>query len=259
MTGDDVAAIQTVLDYYDAINQQSYDKAYQLWAQNGAASGQTFEQFKQGFDGTVQASIQIGKTSTQDGAVTVPIAITSVVNVTNQEQQVRRFRGTYSVQAGPNGWRLAGAKIAEVSGDTQPPADVSDPLALLQAYYEAINARDFGRAYTYWGNNGAASQQTFTQFSEGYTATDRVVIETGKPQVGGAAGSTYAETPIVIMATQTDGTPQSFCGTYLLRQLHVPPFDQLGWRIDRASIAPIAGVQPGGEAARRLLTNGCKP
>src|SRR5689334_3749471 len=46
---DPVAAIQTVLDYYAAINEQAYDRAYHLWAQNGAASGQTFDQFKQGF------------------------------------------------------------------------------------------------------------------------------------------------------------------------------------------------------------------
>jgi hypothetical protein len=30
---------------------------------------------------------------------------------------------------------------------------------MLQAYYAAINDRDYGRAYTYWSNNGAASQQ----------------------------------------------------------------------------------------------------
>ena len=254
---DPVAAIQTVLDYYAAINQQAYDRAYHLWAQNGAASGQTYDQFRQGFAGTVQVRVQIGKASAHDGAVTVPTAITAVVNVTTQEQQVRRFGGTYSVQADPNGWRLAGAKIAAADGDTQPPADVGDPLALLQAYYAAINDRDFGRAYTYWSNNGAASQQTFAQFREGYAATDRVTIEAGKPQEQGAAGSSYATTPIVIMATQTDGTPQTFCGSYLLRQLHVPPFEELGWRIERASIAAVAPVQPGSDAVQRLLTNGC--
>src|SRR5262249_19008730 len=135
--------------------------------------------------------------------------------------------------------------------------DVGDPLALLQAYYAAINDRDFGRAYTYWGNNGVASQQSFAQFSQGYAASDRVTIEAGTPQEQGAAGSSYAETPIVIMATQTDGTAQTFCGTSLLRRFNVPPLDQLGWRIDRASIAAVATVQPGSDAVQRLLTNGC--
>ena len=256
--GDQVAAIQVVLDYYDAINQQAYDRAYRLWAQNGAASGQTSEQFKQGFDGTVQVSVQIGKTSAQSGAVTVPVAIASVVNVTNQEQRVRRFGGTYSVEKSADGWRLAGAKIADL-GDAQPPADLSDPLAVLQAYYAAINAREFGRAYTYWSNNGAASQQTFTQFSQGFADTTSVTIATSTPQIGAAAGSAYAETPIAIVATQADGSQQTFCGTYTLRRVNVPPFDQLGWRIDRASIAQVANAQPGGDAAQRLLASGCKP
>ena len=35
------AAVQVVLDYYIAIAQKQYDQAYGLWAQNGAASGQT--------------------------------------------------------------------------------------------------------------------------------------------------------------------------------------------------------------------------
>jgi hypothetical protein len=258
VTGDDVAAIQTVLDYYDAINQQAYDRAYRLWAQNGAASGQTLDQFKRGFEGTVQVSVQIATTSAQAGAVSVPIEITSVVNVSAQEQQLRRFNGAYTVQLGANGWQLASAQIAEVSDSIQPPADVGDPLALLQAYYAAINAHAFGQAYTYWSNNGAASQQTFNQFYQGFAATDRVAIETGKPQTQGAAGSAYAETPIVIMATQTDGSQQIFCGTYTLRRLNVPPFDQLGWRIDRASIAPVANVQAGVDAAQKLIANGCK-
>jgi hypothetical protein len=192
------------------------------------------------------------------GAVAVPVAITSVVNASAQEQQVRRFEGAYSVQLGANGWRLAGAKIAAVDGGTQPPADVADPLALLQAYYAAINARSFGQAYTYWSNNGAASQQTFAQFSQGYAATKQVTIATGTPQTQGALGSAYADTPIVIVATQTDGSQQTFCGTYALRRLNVPPFDQLGWRIDRASIAQVANVPAGGDAAQRLLANGCK-
>jgi hypothetical protein len=259
VAGDEVAAIQTVLDYYDAINQQAYDRAYQLWAQNGAASGQTLDQFKQGFDGTVRASIQVGKASEEAGAVSVPIAITSVVNVNAQEQQVRRFDGAYTVQPGANRWQLTGAKISEVSGGPRPPADVGEPLALLRAYYTAINARAFGQAYTYWSNNGAASQETFAQFSQGFASTDRVTIELGQPQTQGAAGSSYADTPVVIMATQTDGSQQAFCGSYTLRQLHVPPFDQLGWRIERASIAPVENAQPGSVGAQRLLANGCKP
>jgi hypothetical protein len=42
------AAVQVVLDEYQAIAQKQYDQAYGLWAQNGAASGQTRSAFAQG-------------------------------------------------------------------------------------------------------------------------------------------------------------------------------------------------------------------
>jgi hypothetical protein len=262
-SGEDAsAAVQTVLDYYAAINQHAYDRAYHLWAQEGAASNQTFDQFQQGFANTVQVSVQFGKASASASAVTVPISITSVVNVPNGPppgQQVQRFRGTYTVQPGANGWRIASANIAEAGGGPQPPADVGDPLAILQSYYAAINARDFARAYTYWGDNGQASGQTFTQFSQGFATTDHVAIDVGAPQSGGAAGSIFADVPIVIVATQKDGAQQTFCGTYTLRRPNVPPFDQLGWRIDHAAISQTAGVQPGSDQEKRLLANGCKP
>jgi hypothetical protein len=259
---DSAAAIQTVLDYYDAINQRTYDRAYHLWARDGAASNQTFDQFKQGFANTVEVSVQLRAASVRPGTISVPITIAAVVNLpdnASQGQQVQHFRGTYTVQPSQNGWQIASAGIAETHGDIWPPADVGDPLILLQSYYAAINDRDFARAYTYWNNNGAASQQTFTQFSQGFATTDHVVIAAGRPESEGAAGSIFANVPIVIVATQTDGGQQTFCGIYTLRRLDVPPFDQLGWRIEHAAIAQGASVQLGSDQARRLLTNGCKP
>lgn len=258
-SGDDgTAAAQTVLDYYDAINQHTYDRAYSLWAQNGAASNQTFDQFKQGFADTVQVSIQLETPSAGAGGFSVPITLTSIVNLPNSDQQVQHFRGTYTVQPGANGWQLASASIAEAGGGPQPPADVDDPLVLLRSYYAAINNRDLARAYTYWSNDGAASKQNFTQFSQGFATTDHVVIDVGQPQSGGAAGSIYADVPAVVIATQKDGSQQTYCGTYTLRHLNVPPFDQLGWRIEQAAIASSANVQPGSDQEQRLLTNGCK-
>src|SRR5262245_30180365 len=252
------AAVQTVLDYYDAIGQRDYARAYHLWVQDGAASNQTFEQFQQGFADTAGVTVQLDSATASASGVAVPITITSVVNVPNHDQEVRHFRGTYTVQPGANGWRIAAATIAEVSQPAQPPAEVADPLALLRSYYTAINSRDFPRAYTYWSNNGVASQQPFAQFSQGFATTDHVIIDAGQPQVNGAAGSAYAEVPVVIVATQQDGSQQTFCGSYMLRRLNVPPFDQFGWRIYQASVTASGNVEPGSAEAQRLLINGCK-
>jgi hypothetical protein len=260
-TGDASAAFQTVLDYYDAINRRAYDRAYHLWAQGGAASNQTFDQFKAGFANTIQVSIQFGMASPSSIGVTVPITVVAIVNAPNnppEDQLVQRFGGTYTVEHNAAGWQLASANITATNGDAPLPADTGDPLTLLQSYYAAIDGRDFPRAYTYWSDNGAASQQTFMQFSQGFATTNHVAIELGQPQSNGAAGSIYAEVPIVIVATQQDGSQQAFCGTYTLRRLNVPPFDRLGWRIERADIASHANVQPGSDQAKSLLTASCK-
>lgn len=256
------AAAQTVLDYYKAINDKRLDDAYRLWANNGAASRQTLDQFKQGFANTVAVNLQLGEPKTGPGtnAVEIPVTLIAISNDPNPNnpQKVQQFQGSYTVLPGASGWQLSGASIAEISGSPLPPAQFTDPAKLLQGYYDLIDKRQLATAYTYWGQNGANSQQTFAQFVQGYAATSQASIELGKPTSQGAAGSTYIDIPAVIVAKQTDGSQQAFCGTYTLRGLNVPPFDQLGLRIEKANIASTALVQLGSAEAQQLLTGGCK-
>ncbi len=257
-----IAAVQTVLDYYKAINDKRLDDAYRLWANNGAASQHTLDQFKQGFANTVTVNLQLGEPQAGPGtnAVEVPVTLIAISNDPNPKnpQKVQQFQGSYTVLPGASGWQLAGASIAATSAGALPPAQFADPAKLLQGYYDLINKHELAPAYTFWSQNGTNSQQTFAQFAQGYAATGKATIELGKPEAQGALGSTYIDVPAVIVAKQTDGTQQAFCGTYTLRGLHVPPFDQLGLRIERATIAPTALVQPGSAQAQQLLNGGCK-
>jgi len=257
-----VAAVQTVLDYYTAITEKKFDDAYRLWANNGAASGQTLDQFKQGFSNTARVSLQLGtpKTSAGANAVEVPVMLITIANDPNPNnpQKVQQYRGTYNVAPSANSWQLSGANISEVNDRPLPPAEFSDPAKLLQNYYDLINRKELATAYTFWGNNGANSKQTFTQFAQGFATTNKVAIELGQPQASGAAGSTYVQVPTVIVATQNDGSQQAYCGSYILRKFHVPPLDQFGLRIEGSTIAPTALVQPGSDQAKQLLAGGCK-
>lgn len=255
------AAVQTVLDYYAAISDKKFADAYAKWANNGAASGQTLAQFEQGFANTAGVRLRLGTPKPgAPGAIDVPVLLISISNDPNpqQPQHVQQFQGSYSVAPGADGMRLASAAITETANPALPPAEWSDPDKLLQGYYDLINRRELAAAYTYWANNGASSTQSFAQFAQGYAATRQVAIELGAGQAGGAAGSIYDDIPALIVATQADGSQQAFCGTYTLRRLNVPPFDQFGWRIESAAIAPAALVQPGSDQARQLLANGCK-
>jgi hypothetical protein len=257
-----VAAVQTVLDYYTAINDKHLDDAYRLWANDGAASQQTLDQFKQGFANTVRVSLQLGEPKAGSGtnAVEVPVTLIAISNDPNPQnpQKVQQFQGSYTVLPGASGWRLSGASIAEASGNPLPPAQFADPAKELQNYYDLINKHELATAYTYWSQNGANSQQSFAQFAQGYAATSQATIELGKPESQGALGSIYIDVPAVIVAKQTDGSQQAFCGTYTLRGLNVPPFDKLGLRIEGAKIAATALVQPGSAEAQQLLNGGCK-
>ncbi|MCL4553071.1 MAG: hypothetical protein M1305_05930, partial [Candidatus Marsarchaeota archaeon] len=139
------AAVQTLLNYYRAINDRQYQQAYYFWSGNGQASNQTLDEFTQGFSNTVLVTVQLGMPVEQgasERSVTVPIALASVVNRSATEQVVKRYQGTYTFQpgasaaSGSTGWVITSASIAEVAGTPEPPADVADPVALLESYYE---------------------------------------------------------------------------------------------------------------------------
>jgi hypothetical protein len=189
-------------------------------------------------------------------AVTVPITILSVLNHSDQTQQPQRFSGTYTLRQEGGGWRIASANITEADAAADPPASTGDALLVLQAYYQAIDEGNYSRAYTYWENNGTASQQSYTVFAEGFASTDRVTLATGPAQINAGAGSAYTEVPVVVFA-QRDGKDQSFCGNYRLRRANVPPFDTFGWRISSASTLQTPNIKPGSDTVRQLLNGRC--
>ena len=251
------AAVQVVLDYYIAIAQKQYDQAYSLWAQNGAASGQTRSEFEQGYANTAGLSVLLDRATVSGDALTVPITIPSVLNRSDQTQRPQRFTGTYTLRQEAGGWRIASAKIAEGDAAAEPPASTGDALRVVQAYYEAIDAGNYPRAYTYWERNGTASQQSYTVFVQGFASTDSVTLATGQAQTNAAAGSVYTEVPVVVFPQQRDGSRQPFCGTYRLRRANASPFDTFGWRINSAATFQTPNVEPGSDTVRRLLNGGC--
>lgn len=123
-------------------------------------------------------------------------------------------------------------------GRTEAP-DAASALAVLEAYYDAINGKDYARAYVLWESNGEASGKTLPQFSTGFAKTASVELTLGEPgQVGAAAGSRYIEIPVTINARLSDGTEQHFSGTYTLRRAVVDGAtpEQRQWRIYKAHI-----------------------
>ncbi|KAB8144334.1 nuclear transport factor 2 family protein [Chloroflexia bacterium SDU3-3] len=246
-------AAEIIARYYQAIGQRQYAQAYPLWAEGGAASGQSAEQFAQGFAQTAGVQLALGEASAQGQEASVPVTITSVENLSGGAQEVRQYSGAYTLRQDAGGWKITSASIQQSATNPQPPAERGDPQALIQAYYSAINAQQYGRAYTYWSGSGAASGQGFAAFAQGFATTAQVNLAFGQAQQDVAAGSAYASLPVGIVAHQRDGSTTAFCGSYQLRRVNVEPFQLLGWSIDKAQIGPAALAA----SASQVLANGC--
>jgi hypothetical protein len=116
-------AVGLVRDYYAAINARDYASAHRLWADNGAASGQSTLQFAGGFEATQGVSVEVGGPGAEDaGAGQRFIEVPVTVAATQADGSVKRFAGRYvlhrSVVDGATGeqraWRIRSADLREV-------------------------------------------------------------------------------------------------------------------------------------------------
>lgn len=114
---------------------------------------------------------------------------------------------------------------------------------VIRHYYDAINQKDYKRAYADWADNGAASQQSFEQFKQGFADTASVKVDIGEPgRINGAVGSLYVEIPVTITATTVNGTTQRFTGSYTLKRINDVPGstpEQRMWHLYSAKITPV--------------------
>jgi len=116
-----------------------------------------------------------------------------------------------------------------------------DAVAVLRDYYAAINGQDYQRAWSSWSDGGRSSGQTPQQFADGFANTAQVALQAGVPgPMEGAAGSRYIEIPVVIDATQRDGSVRRYTGSYTLRRAVVDGATdaQRAWHIASASLHP---------------------
>jgi len=128
------------------------------------------------------------------------------------------------------------------------------PERLLRAYYAAINAKDYQRAYDEWENPPAASLDEFIQ---GYSDTASVALLLGPTNLQGAAGNQYARIPTVLAATNTQGGLKIFSGCYVARQTNADADSSLhagAWRLSSATITEA----PPNVSTKQLLAQGCQ-
>lgn len=102
-------------------------------------------------------------------------------------------------------------------------ANWMDAVALVNAYYNAVNRAEYQRAYSYWDRPGApyAAPANYTAFVRGYSHTSRVNVMLGTAMGDAGAGNVYVAVPTVLAATLENGQQQRFYGCYLLHRINV--------------------------------------
>jgi hypothetical protein len=118
------AARQVLVDYYAAIDAGDYAKAYALWSDNGAASGQTFEHFSGGYANTQSVRAVVGDPMDEEGAagsryIQVPVQLHAL----QRDGSERHYDGRFTLRAvvadgatqEQQRWHLASAEMQRIN------------------------------------------------------------------------------------------------------------------------------------------------
>lgn len=104
----------------------------------------------------------------------------------------------------------------------------SDAVTVISSLMNAINRKEYVRAYSYWESPTA----TYAAFAAGYDKTATVTAQFGTVTPDAGAGQIYFALPAALKATLNDGTRQTFVGCYVLHLSQpsvqgTPPFKPL--------------------------------
>ncbi|MDQ7915693.1 hypothetical protein RCF34_21510 [Pseudomonas sp. 102515] len=134
---------------------------------------------------------------------------------------------------------LGDGEAAEEPGCGPRPSSAEAAAAVVQRYYRALDARDYGTAWQLWGSDGQPGNR-YETFRQGYARTRSVQVTLGQPgPVEGAAGSSYVSIQVTVKARLADGTRQTFSGTYQLRRVNDvdgASAEQRRWHLDSAKL-----------------------
>jgi hypothetical protein len=120
--------------------------------------------------------------------------------------------------------------------------DRSNAADVLSSLFNAVNRKEYVRAYAYWETNSKVGP--FDKFQQGYANTASVQLTTGKVTSGNGAGQIYYTVPAVLKAKTTSGSTQTFVACYILHLSRpeiqgTPPFQPLA--IQSATAKQVSG------------------
>lgn len=145
-------------------------------------------------------------------------------------------------------WEANREGLPVVPGSGTPPNlyydDRSNAEALMLSWVNALNQKQYLRAYSYWEPN-APQLPPFPQFEQGYQNTATTQISFGQMTEDAGAGQFYTNVPVILTSQLTNGTFQTFVGCYTLHLanpgIQGVPFQSLSIR--SANVQQVAAGQ----------------
>jgi hypothetical protein len=262
--------VHLLASYFDAVTRQDYARAYDYWTYGLAFpdNESLFKPFVAGFADvrSMRALARLPVTMTAHaGAFNAAITFADVpvvVLTTLKSGEGLILAGCFQVlkfnaSAGDPNWYLSFARLEHAmtvdfehasglcttveSFPTPWPTDNQrSPIDVISSYYDAIAARDYTRAYSYW-MDGAPGQTS--QFAQGLAGIDHIeVVVALSFNMGITADGAYASIPLLITTTH-NGESQSFAGCLVTRQSPGPVGDDAlpdpNWYLHQADIQAV--------------------
>lgn len=136
------------------------------------------------------------------------------------------------------------------AGDTPWYEDRNSPDGTLLSFYNAINRKEYERAYSYFQgapNPAPSLAPPYDQWAKGYADTTSVTVAHTQPVVGAGAGNLYATMTVVLTAKHTDGSTHVFAGCYVLHRVNdgiSPNPDDVKWHVYSAKLSEVQANTP---------------
>jgi hypothetical protein len=272
--------IRLLASFYNGINRKEYQRAYGYWA----ILPNPYEEFVQGYAETASVLLAVHPPALNGVAAGNAYASVPVLlSATHTDGSQHNFVGCYAtrhpnvgIEGAPAGdeWSLYEARVNPSPGNgtdatllaqacdswkySRPGEPTYDdrggPVRLLASHYDAINRREYQRAYGYWETPPAS----YKEFVQGYTDTTSVFLVVSPPtHLEGTAGSTFASVPALLIATHTDGSQHNFVGCYVVRATNpgtTGTSTEEEWSLYRGTLAPT----PGNTTDVTLLAQACE-
>lgn len=154
--------------------------------------------------------------------------------------------------AAPTAAGSSGLTALDVSTDRY--IDDRSGVQILTSLFNAINRKEYVRAYSYWSSDSGVGATPYAQFEAGYADTEEVQVQIGAMTVDAGAGNYYTAVPVALSVAATSGAQRYYVGCYVMHQAAPGIFGEPPFVPVELKSAAVQTVTSPSEFSARLAT-----